>query len=52
MFLEFKAAYDGIDRIVLFKALKDFLVPRKLRCFVELTLNIVRCRVRTELNPL
>jgi hypothetical protein len=50
MFVEFKAGYDGIDRIALFKALEDFLVPRRLRCLVQLTLNIVRCRVKTELN--
>jgi sorting nexin-29 len=47
MFVDFKAAYDSIDRAGLFKAMEEFHVPRKLRCLVELTLKTLRCRVKT-----
>jgi hypothetical protein len=47
MSIDFKAAYDSIDRAGLLKAMKKFYVPRKHRCLVELTLKTVRCRVKT-----
>jgi sorting nexin-29 len=47
MFVDFKAAYDSIDRAGFFKAMEEFHVPRKLRGLVELTLKTVRCRVKT-----
>jgi hypothetical protein len=30
MFVDFKAAYDSIDRVGLFKAMEEFHVPGKL----------------------
>jgi sorting nexin-29 len=47
MFVDFKVAYDIIDRAGLFKAMEKFHIPRKRRCLVELILKTVRCRVKT-----
>jgi hypothetical protein len=47
MFAGFKATYDSIDRAGLFKAMEESHIPRKLRRLVELTLQTVRCRVKT-----
>jgi sorting nexin-29 len=46
MFVDFKAAYDSINREVLLKDMEEFHVPRKLRGLVELEFKNVRCRVR------
>jgi sorting nexin-29 len=37
LFVDFKAAYDSIDRTQLFKAMEEFQIPRKLRSLVEIT---------------
>jgi hypothetical protein len=47
MFVDFKAVHDSIDRAGLLKAMKEFQVPRKLRCLVKLTLKTARCRLKT-----
>jgi hypothetical protein len=47
MFADFKAAYDTINRAGIFKAVKEFHIPRKLKCLVKLTLKTVRCKVKT-----
>jgi sorting nexin-29 len=47
MFVDFKAAYDSVDRAGLFKAMEEFHVLRRLRCLAELTLKCARCRVKT-----
>jgi sorting nexin-29 len=47
LFVDFKAAYDSIDRTQLFKAMKEFQIPSKLRILVEITLRNVRCKVKT-----
>jgi hypothetical protein len=46
-FVNFKDAYDNIDRAGLFKAMEEFRVCRKLRGLVELTLKTGRVRVET-----
>jgi sorting nexin-29 len=47
LFVDFKAAYDRIDRAQLFKAMEEFHIPRKLTSLVEITLRSVRCKVKT-----
>jgi sorting nexin-29 len=47
MFVGFKAAYDSIERARPFKVMEEFHVPRKLRCLVEVTLETIRCGVKT-----
>jgi hypothetical protein len=50
IFVDFKAADDSIDRVVLSKAMEEYHVPRKLKFPVECTLKTVRCRVKTWKN--
>jgi sorting nexin-29 len=47
LFVDFKSAYDSIDRTQLFKAMEEFQIPRKLRSLVEITLRNARCKVKT-----
>jgi hypothetical protein len=47
MCVDFRAAYDSIDRTGLFKAMEEFYVPRKLTCVVELIFKTVTCRLKT-----
>jgi hypothetical protein len=44
--VDFKTAYNSIDRTRVFKAMKEFNAHRKLTYLVELTLQTVRCRVK------
>jgi sorting nexin-29 len=48
LFVEFKAAYDSIDRNEFFKATEEFSLPGKLGRLVKVTLENVRCRVKTQ----
>jgi sorting nexin-29 len=47
LFVDFKAAYDSINRNELFKTMEEFSLPGKLRRLVEVTLGNVRCKVKT-----
>jgi hypothetical protein len=40
LFVDFKAAYDSIDRNEIFKAMEEFSLPEKLRRLVEVTFSI------------
>jgi hypothetical protein len=48
LFVYFKAACDSIDRNELFKAVEEFTLPGKLRRLAEVTLENVRCKVKTQ----
>jgi sorting nexin-29 len=48
LFVEFKAAYDSIDKNELFKAMEEFSLRGKLRRLVEVTLENVRWKVKTQ----
>jgi hypothetical protein len=45
LFIDYKAAYDSIDRDELFKAMQDFDIPLKLINLVKMTLDLTSCRV-------
>jgi sorting nexin-29 len=47
LFVDFKAAYDSIDRTQLLKTMEEFQIPIKLRSLVEITLRNARCKVKT-----
>jgi sorting nexin-29 len=47
LFVDFKAAYDSIDRTQLYKAMEEFHIPRKLRCLMEIMLRNARCKIKT-----
>lgn len=46
LFVDFKAAYDSINRNALYNAMSEFGIPRKLINLVKLTMSPVTCRVR------
>jgi sorting nexin-29 len=48
LFVGFKAAYDSTDRNELFKAMEEFSLPGKLRRLVEVTLENIRRKVKTQ----
>jgi sorting nexin-29 len=48
LFVDFRAAYDSINRNELFKAMEEFALPGKLRRLVEVTLENVRYKVKTQ----
>jgi sorting nexin-29 len=48
LFMGFKAAYDISNRNELFKTMEEFALPGKLRRLVELTLENIRCKVKTQ----
>jgi sorting nexin-29 len=47
LFVDFKATYDSMNRIQLFKAMEEFQIARKLRSLVEITLRNASCKVKT-----
>jgi sorting nexin-29 len=48
LFVDFKAAYDSINGNELFMAMDEFALPGKLRRLVEVTLENVRRKVKTQ----
>ncbi|MXP61705.1 hypothetical protein FD744_25325 [Pantoea sp. Taur] len=46
LFVDFKAAYDSINREELYKALEEFNIPEKLIRLVKLTMRNVKCTVQ------
>jgi sorting nexin-29 len=49
-FWDFKAAYDSIDRNEHFKAMEELSLLGKLRRLVEITLENVKCKVKTHIG--
>ncbi|XP_054719192.1 uncharacterized protein LOC129228537 [Uloborus diversus] len=47
LFIDFKAAYDCINRNKLFEAMYEFGIPPKLINLVKMTLGSVKCRIKT-----
>lgn len=45
LFVDFKQAYDSIERAALFVILEEFGIPRKLINLVKATLTNTRCKV-------
>jgi hypothetical protein len=48
LFEDIKAAYDSSDRNELFKAVEEFSLPGKLRRLVEVSLENIRHKVKTQ----
>lgn len=46
LFVDFKAAYDCINRKKLFEAMSEFGIPPKLTNLVKMTLRSVKCRIK------
>jgi sorting nexin-29 len=46
LFIDFKAAWDSIDRDKLFEAVEEFQIPKKLINHTKATLKRVWCSVR------
>jgi sorting nexin-29 len=44
LFIDFKAAYDTINRDKLFEAMKEFKIPQKLIGLIRATLKHVKCK--------
>ncbi|PSN36944.1 hypothetical protein C0J52_20054, partial [Blattella germanica] len=51
LFIDFKAAYDSIDRQELFKVMEEFEIPKKLINLTKATLKNVKCRVKIQNQP-
>jgi sorting nexin-29 len=55
LFIDFKAAYDSINRKILYSAMEEFGIPLKLVRLVKLTMARVQCLIRVQShlsNPL
>jgi sorting nexin-29 len=50
IFIDFKAAYDTINRDKLFEAMKEFKMPQKLMGLARATLKHIKCRVKMQNN--
>jgi sorting nexin-29 len=48
LFIDFKAAYDSIDRRSLYAAMEDFYIPRKMIALVKATTKNTKCRVKIQ----
>jgi hypothetical protein len=48
LFIDFKQAYDTVDRKYLFEVLKEFGIPKKLVTLIKMTLMDCNCRVKIQ----
>jgi hypothetical protein len=48
IFIDYKAAYDSVNRRELFRAMIDLGVPNQLVSLTKLTLEKVECKVRIQ----
>ena len=48
LFVDFKAAYDSIDRRSLYAAMEELNVSQKLIALVKATMNNTQCRVKIQ----
>jgi len=48
LFIDFKAAYDSIDRCNLYAAMEEVNIPKKLIAFVKATIKNTQCRVKIQ----
>ena len=48
LFVDFKAAYDSINRRSLYAAMEEMNIPRKLIALVKATMKITHCRVKIQ----
>jgi sorting nexin-29 len=48
LFIDFKAAYDSIDRSSLYAAVEELNIPQKLIVLVKATVNNTQCRVKIQ----
>ncbi|XP_073979057.1 uncharacterized protein [Rhodnius prolixus] len=48
LFIDFKSAYDSIEREELYRAMEELNVPKKLIRLVRLTMSTVRCTIRVQ----
>jgi hypothetical protein len=48
LFIDFKAAYDSIDRQSLYAAMEELSIPQKLIALVNSTMNNTQCRVKIQ----
>jgi len=48
LFIDFKAAYDSINRHSLYAAMKEMNIPQKLIALVKATMNNTQCRVKIQ----
>ena len=48
LFIDFKAAYDSIDRHSLYAAMEEMNIPQKLIALVKATMNNTQCRVKIQ----
>jgi sorting nexin-29 len=48
LFIDFRAAYDSIDRSNLYIAMKEFQIPRKLIALVKATMSNTVCQIRIQ----
>ena len=48
LFVDFKAAYDSINRRSLYAAMEEMNIPRKLIALVKATMNNTQCRVKIQ----
>ena len=46
LFIDFKAAYDSIDRHHLYAAMDELNIPQKLIALVKATMNNTECRIK------
>jgi len=48
LFIDFKAAYDSIDRCSLYAAMEEMNIPQKLIALVKATMDNTQCRVKIQ----
>jgi sorting nexin-29 len=48
LFIDFRAAYDSIDRYNLYMAMKEFQIPRKHTVLVKATMSNTLCQIRIQ----
>lgn len=51
LFIDFKKAYDSIERENLFSAMSEFGIPAKLISLSRMTLNNINCAIKTNGEP-
>ncbi|XP_013163277.1 PREDICTED: uncharacterized protein LOC106114561 [Papilio xuthus] len=48
LFVDFKAAYDNVDRAFLYEAMREINIPEKLIRLTKMTLQNTKCKVKVE----
>jgi sorting nexin-29 len=48
LFMDFRAAYDSVDRSNLYNAMEEFQIPKELTALVKASMRNTLCQIRIQ----